>query len=63
MTDLERKIYRIIYNMSRFRKNPTMDDLKRKTGKDEASIRKSVKNLISRKELIWDKEKKEWKFK
>lgn len=49
MTDLERKIYRIIYNMSRFRKNPTMDDLKRKTGKDEAAIRKAVRNLISRK--------------
>ncbi|MGX9292883.1 hypothetical protein ACSLGF_17140 [Bacillus sp. A015] len=63
MTDLERKIYRIIYNMSRLRNNPTMEDLKRKTGKDEASIRKAVKNLISRKELTWDKEKREWRFK
>ncbi|MFY0396823.1 hypothetical protein [Bacillus sp. YIM B13449] len=62
MTDLERKIYRIIYNMSRFRKNPTMDDLKRKTGKDEQFIRKAVKNLMSRNELTWDKEKKEWRF-
>lgn len=62
MTDLERKIYRIIYNMSRFRKNPTMDDLKRKTGKDEGTIRKAVKNLMSRKELTWDKEKKEWRI-
>ncbi|MGG0594160.1 hypothetical protein [Bacillus altitudinis] len=63
MTDLERKIYRIIYNMSLFRRNPTMDDLKRKTGKDEQSIRKTVKNLMSRNELTWDKEKKEWRFK
>ncbi|MDT1122030.1 hypothetical protein RMT88_18565 [Bacillus altitudinis] len=63
MTDLERKIYRIIYNMSRFRKNPTMDDLKRKTGKDEAAIRTAVNNLVSRKELTWDKDKKEWSFK
>ncbi|UDB48451.1 MULTISPECIES: hypothetical protein [Bacillus] len=63
MTDLERKLYRIIYNMSRFRKNPSMDDLKRKTGKDELAIRKAVKNLVSRKELTWDKEKKEWRFK
>lgn len=63
MTDLERKIYRIIYNMSRFRKNPTMDDLKRKTGKDESSIRKAVRNLMSRNELAWDKEKQEWRFK
>ncbi|NQD50087.1 hypothetical protein HP440_06220 [Bacillus altitudinis] len=63
MTDLERKIYRIIYNMSRFRKNPTMEDLKRKTGKDEAAIRKAVMHLMSCKELRWDKEKKEWRFK
>lgn len=63
MTDLERKIYRIIYNMSRFRKNPTIEDLKRKTGKDESSIRKAVKNLMSRNELAWDKEKTEWRFK
>ncbi|MEN7348324.1 hypothetical protein ABDA29_09165 [Bacillus pumilus] len=63
MTDLERKLYRIIYNMSRFRRNPTMDDLKRKTGKGEATIRKAIKNLMSRKELTWDKEKKEWRFK
>lgn len=63
MTDLERKIYRIIYNMSRFRKNPSMDDLKRKTGKDEATIRKAVKNLMTRNEIEWDEEKKEWQFK
>ncbi|WP_226568020.1 hypothetical protein [Bacillus stratosphericus] len=62
MTDLERKLYRIIYNMSRLRNNPTMDDLKRKTGKDELAIRKAVKNLITRNELAWDKEKREWRF-
>ncbi|MGG0619759.1 hypothetical protein ABE007_18070 [Bacillus altitudinis] len=62
MADLERKIYRILYNMSRFRKNPSMDDLKRKTGKNEAAIRKAVKNLMSRNEIEWDKEKKEWRF-
>ncbi|MEK5498132.1 hypothetical protein [Bacillus sp. FSL M8-0077] len=63
MIDLERKLYRIIYNMSRFRKNPSIEDLKRKTGKDESSIRKAVNNLMSGKELAWDKEKKEWRFK
>lgn len=40
-----------------------MDDLKRKTGKDELTIRKAVKNLISRKELEWNKDKQEWRFK
>ncbi|MBR0592509.1 hypothetical protein [Bacillus pumilus] len=63
MTDLERKVYRIIYNMSRFRRNPTMEDLKIKTGKDEQSIRKAVTNLMTINELAWDKEKKEWRFK
>ncbi|WP_156060405.1 hypothetical protein [Bacillus altitudinis] len=63
MTDLERKLYRIIYNMSRFRKNPTIQDLKIKTGKDEQSIRKAVTNLMTRNELAWDKEKKKWRFK
>ncbi|KEP31324.1 MULTISPECIES: hypothetical protein [Bacillus] len=46
MSDLERKIYRIIYNMSRFRKNPTIDDLKRKTGKDEKTVRQAIENLL-----------------
>lgn len=59
MTDLERRLYRIIYNMSRFRKNPLMDDLKSKIGKVEPAIRKAIKNLVSRNELKWDKEKKE----
>ncbi|MBU8575951.1 hypothetical protein [Bacillus pumilus] len=63
MTDLERKLYRIIYNMSRFRKNPTIENLKIKTGRDEPTIRKAVKNLMTRNELEWDKEKNEWKFK
>lgn len=40
-----------------------MDNLKRKTGKDEIAIRIAVKNLVSRNELIWDSEKREWKFK
>ncbi|MEC3709131.1 BlaI/MecI/CopY family transcriptional regulator [Bacillus safensis] len=61
-SDLERKIYRIIYNMSRFRKNPTIDDLKRKTGKDETTVRQAVKNLLEKEELKWDKEKREWRF-
>ncbi len=48
--------------MSRFRRNPTMNELKRKTGRDEATIRKAVRNLMSRNELTWDKEKREWRF-
>ncbi|MGN7326546.1 hypothetical protein [Bacillus pumilus] len=62
MSELERKIYRIIYNMSRFRKNPTIDDLKRKTGKDEKTVRQAVKNLLANEELKWDNKKREWRF-
>lgn len=51
MNDLGRKLYRIIYNMSRFRK----------TLQWRTSIRKAVRNLMSRNELAWDKEKQEWR--
>ncbi|UTQ09087.1 hypothetical protein NMK97_03430 [Bacillus amyloliquefaciens] len=58
MTDFERKVYRIIFNMSRFGKNPSMEQLKRKTGKDEQTIRAAVKNLMRQRVLKWDKKKK-----
>lgn len=62
MTDFERKVYRIIFNMSRFGKNPSMEQLKRKTGKDEQAIRAAVKNLMRERMLKWDKEKETWKI-
>ncbi|MBT2634525.1 hypothetical protein J7E20_08100 [Bacillus sp. ISL-26] len=62
MTDFERKVYRIIFNMSRFGKNPSMEQLKRKTGKDEQTIRAAVKNLMRQRILKWDKNKEEWIF-
>ncbi|MFT4430753.1 hypothetical protein [Bacillus velezensis] len=60
MTDFERKVYRIIFNMSRFGKNPTLEQLKRKTGKDEQAIRAAVKNLMRQRLLEWDKWKEKW---
>ncbi|MBM7030626.1 MULTISPECIES: hypothetical protein [Bacillus] len=60
MTDFERKVYRIIFNMSRFGKNPSMEQLKRKTGKDEQTIRAAVKSLMRQRILKWDKLKKKW---
>ncbi|WP_369546985.1 hypothetical protein [Bacillus velezensis] len=62
MTDFERKVYRIIFNMSRFGKNPTLEQLKRKTGKDEKAIRAAVKNLMRQRILKWDKHKSKWTF-
>ncbi|XYJ23067.1 hypothetical protein ACSE3M_14575 [Bacillus velezensis] len=62
MTDFERKVYRIIFNMSRFGKNPSMEQLKRKTGKDEQTIRAAVKSLMRQRILKWDKHKGIWMF-
>ncbi|MBL3648752.1 hypothetical protein [Bacillus sp. RHFS10] len=63
MTDFERKVYQIIVNMQLYGKNPTLNDLKRKTGKSEEDIRATVKNLLMKGELKWDKHKKMWTFK
>ncbi|ASB52622.1 hypothetical protein [Bacillus velezensis] len=62
MTDFERKVYRIIFSMTRFGKNPSMEQLKRKTGKDEQTIRAAVKSLMRGRMLKWDKEKEKWMF-
>ncbi|MCY8959071.1 hypothetical protein [Bacillus atrophaeus] len=63
MTDFERKVYQIIVNMHLYGKNPTLNDLKRKTGKGEEEIRATVKRLLMKGELKWDKQKKMWKIK
>lgn len=60
MTDFERKLYQIFINMSLYGKNPTLDDLKRKTGKSEEDIRAAVKSLMTKVELKWDKKQKKW---
>ncbi|MGG1348421.1 hypothetical protein ABE197_17355 [Bacillus subtilis] len=60
MNDFERKLYRIIVNMHLYRKNPTMPELKRKTGKGEQEIREATKNLIRKGAISWDKEQKRW---
>ncbi|QAS08871.1 hypothetical protein [Bacillus subtilis] len=60
MTDFERKLYQIFVNMSLYRKNPTLPELKRKTGKGEQEIREATKKLIRKGAISWDKEKKRW---
>ncbi|MCY8973555.1 hypothetical protein MOE37_18595 [Bacillus atrophaeus] len=60
MTDFERKVYQIIVNMHLYGKNPTLNDLKRKTGKSEKTIRAAVKSLMINGELKWDKGKRIW---
>ncbi|MCY8513574.1 hypothetical protein [Bacillus atrophaeus] len=62
MNDFERKVYRIIFNMTHFGKNPSLGELKRKTGKDECAIREAVKNLMRKRLLKWDKKKNKWMF-
>ncbi|MDR4183355.1 hypothetical protein [Bacillus subtilis] len=60
MTDFERKLYQIILNMRLYGKNPTLPELKRKTGKSEQEIRKATKSLVHKGTISWDKEKKIW---
>ena len=60
MTDFERKLYQIFVNMRLYGKNPTLPELKRKTGKSEQEIREATKSLIRKGALSWDKEKKMW---
>ncbi|MGG1017376.1 hypothetical protein ABE169_19755 [Bacillus subtilis] len=60
MTDFERKVYQIIVNMHLYGKTPTLDDLKRKTGKSKEDIRTAVKSLLMEGELKWDKQQKKW---
>ncbi|MCY8505116.1 hypothetical protein [Bacillus atrophaeus] len=62
MTNFERKVYQIIVNMHLYGKNPTLNDLKRKTGKNEQEIRAAVKSLMRNDELKWDKKQKKWIF-
>lgn len=60
LNDFEQTVYRIIFNMTHFEKNPSLDQLKRKTGKDERAIREAVKNLMRQRLLKWDKKKNKW---
>ncbi|WP_144453554.1 hypothetical protein [Bacillus subtilis] len=60
MTDFERKVYQIIVNMHLYGKNPTLDDLKRKTGKSEEEIRTAVKSILMKGELKWNKKERKW---
>ncbi|MFX5502443.1 hypothetical protein ACM5ME_20960 [Bacillus subtilis] len=60
MNDFEQTVYPIIFNMTHFEKNPSLDQLKRKTGKDERAIREAVKNLMRQRLLKWDKKKNKW---
>ncbi|ARW32984.1 hypothetical protein S101441_03464 [Bacillus subtilis subsp. subtilis] len=60
MTDFERKLYQIFVNMRLYGKNPTLHELKRKTGKGEQEIREAIKSLIRQGTIAWDKENKIW---
>lgn len=60
MTDFERKLYQIFVNMRLYGKNPTLHDLKRKTGKSEEEIRTAVKSILMKGELKWEKQKGNW---
>lgn len=58
MTDFERKLYQVIVNMHLYRKNPTLPELKRKTGKGEQEIRDATKALFEKERFLGIKKRK-----
>ncbi|ALC80787.1 MULTISPECIES: hypothetical protein [Bacillus] len=60
MSDIERKVFRIIFNKTLSHDPVTLKLLKIKTGRTEKELRQIVKNLIVQNRIIWDKEKNKW---
>ncbi len=63
MTDFERKLYQIFVNMSLYGKNPTLPELKRKTGKGEQEIREATKALSEKERFLGIKKRKDGLYK
>ncbi|WP_337035783.1 hypothetical protein [Paenibacillus illinoisensis] len=58
LTDLERKIHRIIYNYSLPRRRmPSMQELMTKTGKSHGEIQKCLTDLEDKLFITWDNKK------
>jgi hypothetical protein len=60
MNDIERKVFRIIFNKTLAREPVTLKQLKIKTGRTENELRQIVKNFIVQNKIKWDKEKNKW---
>ncbi|MGG3573890.1 hypothetical protein ABES80_15650 [Bacillus gobiensis] len=60
MNDIERKVFRIIFNKTLSHEPVTLKLLKIKTGRSEKELRRIVKSLIVQKRIKWDKEKNKW---
>ncbi len=54
LTDIERKLLRILYNFSyQQRRMPTMTELERKTGKTSSEIEHGLGVLVQQEYILW----------
>ncbi|MGG3571217.1 hypothetical protein ABES25_22935 [Bacillus gobiensis] len=60
MNDIERKVFRIIFNNTISYQPVTLKQLKIKTGRNEKELRQIIKSLIAQNRIKWDKEKNKW---
>ncbi|ALC83935.1 MULTISPECIES: hypothetical protein [Bacillus] len=60
MNDIERKVFRIIFNNTISHQPVTLKQLKIKTGRNEKELRQIIKSLIAQNRIKWDKEKNKW---
>ncbi|WP_416149518.1 hypothetical protein ACM26V_00515 [Salipaludibacillus sp. HK11] len=65
LTDIERKVYRIVWNIDHMKsRNTTYKELLIKTGRAEKELNEVLKSLVEQKVIWWDEGKtKEVKIK
>ncbi|RKL65814.1 hypothetical protein CR203_18305 [Salipaludibacillus neizhouensis] len=58
MTDIERKVYRIVWNINLTQQRYTKyNELLRKTGRDEKGLNLVLQSLVEQEIIWWDKKK------
>ncbi|MGJ9381830.1 hypothetical protein [Salipaludibacillus sp. CF4.18] len=58
MIDIERKIYRIVWNINLTQKRYTKyQELLRKTGRDEKGLNEALQSLVDQEVIWWDQTK------
>jgi len=57
MTDIERKVYRIVWSIKRTKqRNTTYDELERFTGRHGAKLNEVLCSLVEKKIIWWDEQ-------
>lgn len=60
LTDIERKVLRILFNFSNLNKRtPTFDDLQLKTGRNKNGVIDAISGLADKQFIIWEPQRTE----